>query len=122
MPLVNDLPFSEPYEEPYLEVRLLPDGEVVTVIDSCRTPTSAPVMTASYLEKRTARSIAPSTSSTRPVARPRTDAFHRARNGGLSHLVRWRELGRRAHLYAFTLRQPFPFSVAPLAGRSGAAG
>lgn len=32
-PLVIDLPLPEPYEEPYLEVRLVPNGEVVTVIE-----------------------------------------------------------------------------------------
>ncbi len=55
MPLVIDLPLPEPYEEPYLEVRLLPDGEVVTVIELLsHTNKRAGDERRSYLEKRAA--------------------------------------------------------------------
>ena len=33
MPMVIDLPLGDTVEEPFLEVRLLPSGEVVTVIE-----------------------------------------------------------------------------------------
>jgi len=33
MPMVIDLPLGDMVEEPFLEVRLLPSGEVVTVIE-----------------------------------------------------------------------------------------
>jgi hypothetical protein len=32
-PYLVEVPLPEPYEEPYLEVQLVPDGEVVTVIE-----------------------------------------------------------------------------------------
>ena len=55
MPLLIDLPLPEPYEEPYLEVRLLPDGEVVTVIELLsHTNKRAGDERRSYLEKRAA--------------------------------------------------------------------
>ena len=55
LPLVIDLPLPEPYEEPYLEVRLAPDGEVVTMIEPLsHTNKRAGDERHSYPEKRAA--------------------------------------------------------------------
>ncbi|MFN8492884.1 MAG: DUF4058 family protein [Caldilineaceae bacterium] len=52
-PLVVDLPPRETIEEPYLEIRLVPDGEVVTVIELLsHTNKRAGAERKSYLEKR----------------------------------------------------------------------
>jgi len=52
-PVVVDLPLPEPYEEPYLEVRLVPNSEVVTVIELLsHTNKRAGDERKSYLQKR----------------------------------------------------------------------
>lgn len=52
-PLVYTIPLPEPYEEPYLEVQLVPDGEVVTVIELLsHTNKRAGDERKSYLQKR----------------------------------------------------------------------
>ena len=116
LPLVIDLPLPEPYEEPYLEVRLAPDGEVVTMIEPLsHTNKRAGDERRSYLEKRAAlidstvhfveidllRAHEPMPFAGRPVTDYRI-FIHR------------RELGRRAHLYPFVLRQPIPSFPLPL--------
>jgi hypothetical protein len=116
LPLVIDLPLPEPYEEPYLEVRLAPEGEVVTVIELLsHTNKRAGDERRSYLEKRAAlidsavhfveidllRAHEPLPFAGRP------DAAYRI-------FIHRRELGRRAHLYPFVLRQPIPIFPLPL--------
>jgi hypothetical protein len=116
IPLVIDLPLPEPYEEPYLEVRLLPEGEVITVIELLsHTNKRAGDERRSYAEKRTAlidsavhfieidllRAYAPMPFTEHVAADYRI-------------FVRRRELGRRALLYAFMLRQPIPTFSLPL--------
>ena len=116
MPLVIDLPLPEPYEEPYLEVRLVPGGEVITVIELLsHTNKRAGDERRSYLEKRAAlidsdvhfieidllRAYAPM---------PYTE--HLAADYRI--FIRRRELGRKAHLYVFSVRQAIPTFPLPL--------
>jgi hypothetical protein len=116
MPLVIDLPLPEPYEEPYLEVRLLPNGEVVTVIELLsHTNKRAGDDRQSYLSKREAyidsdvhfveidllRAYEPMPYTAHPTADYRI-------------FVRRKERPRKAHLYPFTLRQPVPTFPLPL--------
>ena len=116
MPLVIDLPLPEPYEEPYLEVRLVPDGKVVTVIELLsHTNKRAGDERQSYIKKRAAfinsgvhfveidflRAYEPM-----PFTEQRTADYR--------IFIRRRELGRRAHLYAFGLRKPIPTFPLPL--------
>jgi len=53
MPLEIDFPYRESFEEPYLEIRLAPDGEVVTVMELLSHTNKQPGRDhKSYLEKR----------------------------------------------------------------------
>ena len=116
MPLVIDLPLPEPYEEPYLEVRLLPDGEVVTVIELLsHTNKRAGDERRSYLEKRAALIDSAVHFVEIDLLRahePMPFTGHVAADYRI--FIRRRELGRRAHLYAFALRQPLPTFPLPL--------
>ena len=116
MPLVIDLPLSEPYEEPYLEVRLLPHGQVVTVIELLsHTNKRAGDERRSYLEKRTALIDSAVHFVEIDLLRthePMPFTGHIAADYRI--FIRRRELGRRAHLYVFTLRQPIPTFPLPL--------
>ena len=116
MPLLIDLPLPEPYEEPYLEVRLLPDGEVVTVIELLsHTNKRAGDERRSYLEKRAAlidSAVHFVEIDLLHAHEPMPFSGHVAADYRI--FIRRRELGRRAHLYAFTLRQPIPTFPLPL--------
>lgn len=116
MPLVIDIPLPEPYEEPYLAVRLLPDGEVVTVIELLsHTNKRAGDERQSYLEKRDSFINSEVHFIEIDLLRaydPMPYAEHRTAHYRI--LVRRRELRRRAHLYAFTVREPIPLFPLPL--------
>lgn len=116
IPLVIDMPLPEPYEEPYLAVRLLPDGEVVTVIEVLsHTNKRAGDERQSYLEKRASFMSSEVHFIEIDLLRaydPMPYAEHRTAHYRI--LVRRRELRRRAHLYAFTVRDPIPLFPLPL--------
>ena len=116
VPYVIDLPLPEPYEEPYLEVRLVPDGEVVTVIEILsHTNKKAGDERRSYLQKREALIDS-------EVHFVEIDLLHAYRampftehlNADYRIFIRRRELDRKAHLYAFTVQQPIPTFPLPL--------
>lgn len=116
MPLVIDLPLPEPYEEPYLAVRSLPDGEVVTVIEVLsHTNKRAGDERQSYLEKRETFIDSEVHFIEIDLLRaydPMPYVEHRTADYRI--FVRRRELRRRAHLYAFSVRQPLPIFPLPL--------
>ena len=115
-PMVIDLPLPEPYEEPYLEVRTVPDGEVVTVIELLsHTNKRAGSDRESYLEKRAA--FIDSDVHFVEIDLLRAHAampFAEYRIAAYRIFIRRRELRRKAHLYAFSLRQSIPVFPLPL--------
>lgn len=116
-PVEIDLPLPEPFEEPYLAIRLLPDGEVITVIELLsHTNKKAGRDRESYLEKREAfldsdvnfveidllRAAEPMPFT---VAGSPTD---------YRIFIRRRERMRKALLYPFQIRQVIPTFPLPL--------
>ena len=116
LPLVIDLPLPEPYEEPYLEVRLAPDGEVVTMIEPLsHTNKRAGDERRSYLEKRAALIDSAVHFVEIDLLRAHEPLPFAGRPGADYRIfIHRRELGRRAHLYPFVLRQPIPSFPLPL--------
>ena len=116
LPLVIDLPLPEPYEEPYLEVRLAPDGEVVTMIELLsHTNKRAGDERHSYLEKRAALIDSAVHFVEIDLLRAHDPLPFAGRPGADYRIfIHRRELGRRAHLYPFLLRQPIPSFPLPL--------
>lgn len=110
IPLVIDLPLPEPYEEPYLVVRLIPDGEVVTVIEVLsHTNKRAGNERRSYIEKR--GTLIDSEVHFIEIDLLRAyDAMPYTEHLMADYriLVRRRELRRQAHVYAFSVREPIP--------------
>jgi hypothetical protein len=116
-PLEIDLPIRETLEEPYLEIRLVPDGEVVTVIELLsHTNKRAGIERQSYLEKREAllgadvnfveidllRAWEPM-----PYTQPSTDHHYRI-------FIHRKERPTKAYLYQFNVRAPIPVFALPL--------
>lgn len=116
LPYVIDLPLPEPYEEPYLEVRLVPDGEVVTVIEILsHTNKKAGDDRRSYLQKREALIDSEVHFVEIDLLRAyRAMPFTEHLNADYRIFIRRRELDRKAHLYAFTVQQPIPTFPLPL--------
>ena len=116
VPYVIDLPLPEPYEEPYLEVRLVPDGEVVTVIEILsHTNKKASDDRRSYLQKREALIDSEVHFVEIDLLRAyRAMPFTEHLNADYRIFIRRRELDRKAHLYAFTVQQPIPTFPLPL--------
>ena len=118
LPVVVDLPLPEPYEEPYLEVRLMPNGEVVTVIELLsHTNKRVGDERQSYLQKREAlinSDVHFVEIDFLRAYQPMPFTEHLPADYRI--FIRRRELGRKAHLYAFSLRQaipPFPLPLLP---------
>lgn len=116
LPVVVDLPLPEPYEEPYLEVRLMPNGEVVTVIELLsHTNKRAGDERQSYLQKREAlinSDVHFVEIDFLRAYQPMPFTEHLPADYRI--FIRRRELGRKAHLYAFSLRQAIPQFPLPL--------
>ena len=116
MPEVIEIPLPEPYEEPYLEVRLLPDGEVVTVIELLsHTNKRGGMERASYLEKRDAfikseLNFVEIDLLRAGQAMPYTDHV----TADYRIFVRRSEKLARGYLYSFSVRQPIPRFPQPL--------
>ena len=115
-PLVIDLPLPEPYEEPYLEVRLVPDGEVVTVIELLsHTNKQAGDERRSYIKKREALIDSDVHFVEIDLLRAYPPMpFTEHLTADYRIFIRRRELNRQAHLYAFTVRDPIPLFPLPL--------
>jgi hypothetical protein len=115
-PLVIDLPLPEPYEEPYLEVRLVPDGEVVTVIELLsHTNKQAGDERRSYIKKREALIDSDVHFVEIDLLRAYTPMpFMEHLMADYRIFIRRRELSRKAHRYAFTVREPIPLFPLPL--------
>jgi len=115
-PLVIDLPLPEPYEEPYLEVRLVPDGEVVTLIELLsHTNKKAGDERRSYIEKREALIDSDVHFVEIDLLRAYTPMpFTEHLTADYRIFIRRRELGRKAHLYTFSVREPIPTFPLPL--------
>lgn len=115
-PMVVDLPLPEPYEEPYLEVRTVPDGEVVTVIELLsHTNKRAGNDRESYLEKRAA--FIDSNVHFVEIDLLRAHGampFAEHQTADYRIFIQRRELRRKAHIYVFSLRQPIPIFPLPL--------
>lgn len=116
LPLVIDLPLPELYEEPYLEVRLVPGGEVITVIELLsHTNKRAGDERRSYLEKRAALIDSDVHFVELDLLRAYDPMpFTEHLTADYRIFIRRRELGRKAHLYVFSLRQPIPTFPLPL--------
>jgi hypothetical protein len=116
MPFVIDLPLPEPYEEPYLEVRTVPDGEVVTVIELLsHSNKRAGRDRESYLDKRAAFIDSDIHFVEVDLLRdydPMPFVEHLTADYRI--FIHRREMRRKAHLYAFSLRQPIPTFPLPL--------
>lgn len=114
-PLVIDLPLPEPYEEPYLEVRLVPNGEVVTVIELLSHTNKQGEERRSYIKKREALIDSDVHFVELDLLRAYTPMpFTEHLAADYRIFIRRRELGRRAHIYAFTVREPIPLFPLPL--------
>lgn len=115
-PAVIDLPLPEPYEEPYLEVRLAPDGEVVTVIELLsHTTKQAGDERRSYIKKREALIDSDVHFVEIDLLRAYTPMpFTEHLRVDYRIFIRRRELNRKAHLYTFNVRDPIPLFPLPL--------
>ncbi|MFZ4661393.1 MAG: DUF4058 family protein [Caldilineaceae bacterium] len=115
-PMVIDLPLPEPYEEPYLEVRLVPDGEVVTVIELLsHTNKQAGDERRSYIKKREALIDSDVHFVEIDLLRAYTPMpFTEHLAADYRIFIRRREWNRKAHLYTFNVRDPIPLFPLPL--------
>lgn len=116
MPVIIDLPLPEPYEEPYVEVRLVPDGEVVTVIELLsHTNKQAGDERRSYIKKCEALIDSDVHFVEIDLLRAYTPMpFTEHLTADYRIFIRRRELNRKAHLYTFSVRQPIPIFPLPL--------
>lgn len=112
-----DLPRHDPIEEGYLEVRLVPTGEVVTVIKllSHTNKQSGPERK-HYIEKR--ESLLDSHLHFVEIdllrAGPPMPYSERAADAHYRLFIRRREEPRQARLYPFSVREPIPLFPLPL--------
>ena len=116
MPTVIDLPLPERYEEPYLEVRLVPDGEVVTVIELLsHTNKQAGDERRNYIKTREALIDSDVHFVEIDLLRAYPPMpFTEHLTADYRIFIRRRKLDRKAHLYAFTVRDPIPLFPLPL--------
>jgi hypothetical protein len=102
-PYLVEFPLAEPYEEPYLEVQLVPDGEVVTVIELLsHTNKRAGDERRIYLQKRKelrAGEVMPYTEH--------LPADYRI-------MIRRKEHSQQLQIYPFSVRQRIPVFPLPL--------
>ncbi|HRW49254.1 MAG TPA: DUF4058 family protein [Caldilinea sp.] len=116
LPVVVEIPLPEPFEEPFLEVRLVPDGEVVTVIELLsHTNKRAGDERRSYLQKREALIDSDVHFVEIDLLRahpPMPYTEHRLADYRI--FIHRREMNRKAHLYPFTVQQPIPTFPLPL--------
>ncbi len=115
--LLVDLPLHEPIEEGYLEVRLVPTGEVVTVIELLSHTNKQPSREReNYLDKRESllESHVHFVELDLLRAGPPMPYTERASDGHYRLLIRRREEPFQARLYPFSVRQPIPNFPLPL--------
>lgn len=115
--LTVELPIQETLEEGFLEVRLVPGGEVVTVIELLSHTNKQPGKDRqAYIEKR--ESLLNSDLHFVEIdllrAGPPMPFTERAAEGGYRIFVRRRERPSQARLYQFSARQPIPAFPLPL--------
>ena len=114
--LTVEIPLNDPIEESYLEVRSVPTGEVVTVIELLSHTNKKPgVDRESYLEKRGVLLIARLNFVEIDLLRalpPMPYAETAASDYRL--IIRRAETPRRVRLYPFSVRQPVPAFRLPL--------
>ncbi len=115
--LTVELPIPETLEEGFLEVRLVPGGEVVTVIELLSHTNKQPGKDRqAYIEKR--ESLLNSDLHFVEVdllrAGPPMPFTERAAEGGYRIFIRRRERPGQARLYQFSARQPIPAFPLPL--------
>lgn len=115
--LTVELPIPEPIEEGYLEVRLVPTGEVVTVIELLSHTNKQPGQDRkSYLEKRETfiNSDLHFVEIDLLRAGPPMPYTERAAESHYRIFIRRRERPNQARLYPFSARQPIPTFPLPL--------
>jgi hypothetical protein len=115
--LTVPLPIAEPVEEGYLEVRLVPGGEVVTVIELLLHINKQPGRDReTYLEKREAllASRVHFVEIDLLRAGPPMPYTERAAGSHYRFFIRRSERPREARLYPFDVRQPIPAFPLPL--------
>lgn len=116
VPYVVELALPEPYEEPYLAVRLLPDGELVTVIELLsHSNKRAGDERRSYQKKREEFFDSDVHFVEIDLLRaypPMPFTEHLA--GDYRIFIRRVEKGRKALVYAFSVRNPIPTFPLPL--------
>lgn len=114
--LTIDLPSSDPIEEGFLEVKSIPTGEVVTIIELLsHTNKINGKDRQSYLEKREAilESLVHFVEIDLLRAHPPLPYTQEAQSD-YRLFIRRSETRRRARLYPFSLRQPIPIFPLPL--------
>ncbi len=115
-PLVYTIPLPEPYEEPYLEVQLVPDGEVVTVIELLsHTNKRAGEERKSYLQKRKeylSNDVHFVEIDLLRAGEPMPYTEHITADYRIA--IRRREHPLQMHLYPFSVRQSIPSFPLPL--------
>lgn len=117
LPLEIDLPRAEMFEEPYLEIRLIPGGEVVTVIELLsHTNKQAGKERDSYLEKREAFLEADVNFVEIDLLRAYPPLPHTERAGKNQYRIFIHRKTRpyKAALYPFSVRHPIPLLPIPL--------
>jgi hypothetical protein len=117
LPIEIDLPLPEAYEEAYLAIRLLPEGEVVTVIELLSHTNKRPGKDReSYLEKREAFLSAEINFVEIDLLRawPPMPYTERATPSAYRIFVHRMDHPRKAYLYPCTVRQPIPIFSLPL--------
>lgn len=117
MPLEIDFPYRESFEEPYLEVRLTPDGEVVTVIELLSHTNKQPGRDqSSYLDKRRLFFDADVNFVEIDLLRswgPMPDLEEHG-HSDYRIFIRRKEPRNKAYLYLFNLRDAIPIFLLPL--------
>lgn len=115
-PYFVQIPVAEPYEEPFLEVQLLPDGEVVTVIELLSyTNKRAGDERQTYLKKR--KEYLDSEVHFVEIDLLRSGEpmpYTNLRPSDYRIVVRRKEKPDYLQIYPFSLRQPIPIFPLPL--------
>ncbi|MEM7134719.1 MAG: DUF4058 family protein [Chloroflexota bacterium] len=117
MPIVVDLPLSDNIEEPYLEIQLLPSGEVVTVIELLsHTNTQGGRDRTSYLKKRQTFLDANVNFVEIDLLRSHEAMPHTEKAHGKDYriFIRRREQMNQGWIYGFDVREAIPIFPLPL--------
>ncbi|MBI3361908.1 MAG: DUF4058 family protein [Chloroflexi bacterium] len=115
--LTVELPIDDPVEEGYLEVRLVPTGEVITIIELLSHANKQPGRDReAYVQKREDLLVSQLNFVEIDLLRagPVMPHAERAKDSAYRLFIRRRERARKARLYPFSVRQPIPAFPLPL--------